>query len=264
MMLGMRRPRVATMAVLALGCLTGPLVGRFLPASRGLPFQAPDGRHILGTDALGEDVLARLVECAPGTFLVPGAAAATLVVVGTLLGALLGLGPSGLRAVVLRAGDVLLIIPPVALALVIVLGLGAEATTMVAAVVLTGLVPFTRVTAGATAQLARCGHVEVAMGLGDGLLRIAVRDVIPILTGVIAAEAGLRLLAAIQLVAAVSFLGFAPGLGDSWARALRENITGFSLNPWACLAPGMALVLATALIALIAASVERGGRDDRP
>lgn len=164
---------------------------------------------------------------------------------------LLGLAPVYLRGMLLRLGDVLMIIPPIVLTLVIVLGFGAAPATIVIAVILSGLPAFLRVLSSATAQFGQSGFVEAAFGFGDTPFRVAVRDILPQLAEIVIAETTLRFLVAIQMVAALSFLGFATGLGNSWARAIRDNITGFSLNPWATLAPGISLVMVVALIALL-------------
>lgn len=253
----MRRGALLVPAAVVLAGLVAPVVGHRLPGTRDAPFRAPGAEHLLGTDALGNDVFAQLLIHAPATFVVPAVATVVLAVLGSVLGVLLGLGPAWLRSAVLRAGDVLLIIPPIVLTLVIVLGFGATPAAVVCAVVLAGLVMFLRVLSTGTVQVARSGYVEVAHGLGDGRLRIAMRDMLPQLLGLVVAETTLRLLAAIQLVATLSFLGFASGLGNSWARALRDNINGFSLNPWATLAPGIALIGTVALIALAVDGLSR-------
>lgn len=245
---------VSVVIITAAWC--APMLGRLLPGSRKTPFRSPSAEHLLGTDALGKDVLGQLLIYAPTTFAVPALAALILAVFGSVLGVLLGLGPTWLRNALLRAGDVFLIIPPIVLTLVIVLGFGATPVSIVFAVVLAGLIMFLRVLSSATVQVAHSGYVEAAFGFGDTSLRVALRDMLPQLMGIVIAETSLRFLAAIQLVAALSFLGIATGLGNSWARAIRDNITGFSLNPWATLAPGLALVTSVALIALF---VERAG-----
>lgn len=243
------------LAMTVAAVLGAPLIGHRLEADRDAPFQQPGEGHLLGTDALGKDVLAQLLIHAPATFAVPAVAALILGVLGSLLGVLLGLGPERLRRAVLRLGDVLLIIPPLVLTLVIVLGFGASPPSIVTAVVLASLVMFLRVLSSATVQISDAGYVEAAVGLGHARLVITARDVLPHLVEIIVAETTLRFLAAIQLVAALSFLGLGSGLGNSWARALRDNILGFPLNPWATLAPGAALVLTVAGIALL---VDRG------
>lgn len=255
--------RLAALTALTALALGAPALGRLLVRDRATPFTTLGAQHLLGTDALGRDVLAQLLLTAPATFLVPALAAIILAVTGATLGILLGLAPDLLRRISLRAGDVLLIIPPIVVTLVIVLGFGASPQSLVIAVVLSGIVMFIRVLSDATRQLAHAGYVEAAIGFGDPPLRIAFRDVLPQLGGILIAETTLRFLGAIQLVAAFSFLGLATGLGDSWARAIRDNILGFPLNPWATLAPGIALVASVALVALLAGSHDTSSRRGR-
>lgn len=256
----MKRSQTIIVAAGLVGAaLLAPVLGRMLPQDRASPFQAPNVEHLLGTDSLGKDVLAELLIHAPTTFTVPAIAALVLGVLGSVLGVLLGLGSARFRHAVLRAGDVLVIVPPLVLTLVIVLGFGATPGSVVVAVVLSGLIMFLRVLATATVQLTHSGFVEAAVGFGERPWRIARRDILPQLSGIVIAETSLRFLAAIQLVAALSFLGLTSRFGNSWARAIRDNMAGYPLNPWASLAPGLALVVSIALIAIV---VERSGNPE--
>lgn len=244
--------RLTAIVAIVLAALLAPRLGETLTGARAAPFAPPSADHLLGTDALGRDVVAQLLLHAPSTFLLPAAAALALGVIGSMVGVLLGLAPRALSLPLLRAGDVLLVIPPVVMTFLIVLGLGASPGSIVVAVVLSGVVAFSRVIAASTRQLRHAGYVEAAIGLGDGPLRVAVRDVLPRLTAIVLAETNLRFLMAIQLVATLGFLGFSDGIGASWAAAIRENLLGFPLNPWAVLTPGLCLVGAVAGIALVA------------
>ncbi|WP_179229288.1 hypothetical protein [Parenemella sanctibonifatiensis] len=79
------RPLIAMAAILVLvGC--APLLSGLLPQGRTRPYRAPDAEHLLGTDALGNDVLGQLLAHAPATFGVPAVAALVLAVLGSASG----------------------------------------------------------------------------------------------------------------------------------------------------------------------------------
>lgn len=78
------RAFIVAVAVVIAG-LCAPLIGGLHPSTRGMPYRAPTAEHVLGTDALGNDVLAQLLVHAPSTFAVPAVAALILAAAGSAL-----------------------------------------------------------------------------------------------------------------------------------------------------------------------------------
>lgn len=154
----------------------------------------------------------------------------------------------------LRRGlDVLLVVPPllVMLCVVTATGMGTFPVVLVVSVV---SVPFvSRYLAAAAAPVLRSGYVENALVCGDRRIVVLLRDVAPVLARPVVADAGLRYLASVYLVASVAFLGM--GNGNTWADAVTDNMPGLALNPWASLAPALAIAMLTVPVAFAAQRV---------
>jgi peptide/nickel transport system permease protein len=172
-------------------------------------------------------------------------ATAVAILLGLVLGILLAA-----RSRVTRAGgavlDVVLVIPSILTMLVLIFGLGGGVATMflITAAVTT---PFVARYVRSLVVPMLAGDVVVAARLaGDGWVRIAAGEIVPRLVAPLLTDAGARFVGALYLVASAGFLGFNPLGGDAdWATMIQANMDGLGMNPWASLAPAVAVVLLT-------------------
>ncbi|MGP4001797.1 ABC transporter permease [Streptomyces sp. 8N706] len=225
---------------------------------------APPGTDgaLLGGDQLGRDVCSRLL--AGGRELIGTSLVVALIVTGlaAVLGTAGALRPAFGR-VVERTADVLMLLPAVLGILLITLSWpdGGRPAVITAAVAL-GVPYAVRLVAGAAAPVAATGYVEAAVAGGERLWRLVVREVLPNLRSTLLVLFGLRFVAAVYLVATAGFLqvGPQPPAAD-WALMIRENGAGILLNPWAVVAPGIAIGLLAMSVNLAAdALAPRTGR----
>jgi peptide/nickel transport system permease protein len=217
----------------------------------GIPYEPARPGLALGTDHLGRDVLSGLLAGARGVVVVPVLAVALGSVVAVPLGLLAGWRSGRGSRLVLRATELLLVLPPL-LVLLIVVGSRAPAGLVVAVVALLGVPASVRYLRGATARVAGSGYVEHAVALGERRTAILARELVPVLAGPILTDAGQRLVGSIYLVATLSFLGFAPIGGQNWATMVAANADAGGLNPAALLAPGLCVVAFTVSANLLA------------
>jgi peptide/nickel transport system permease protein len=209
------------------------------------PYTPPGAGLPLGSDGLGRDVLARLLHGGAGLVLIALGATAVAILLGLVLGILLAA-----RSRVTRAGgavlDVVLVIPSILTMLVLIFGLGGGVATMflITAAVTT---PFVARYVRSLVVPMLAGDVVVAARLaGDGWVRIAAGEIVPRLVAPLLTDAGARFVGALYLVASAGFLGFNPLGGDAdWATMIQANMDGLGMNPWASLAPAVAVVLLT-------------------
>lgn len=248
---GSRRGRVAFAVLAAFFALSvgfavfGGLVPLDGDATVGMAFLAPSPEHLLGTDKLGRDVLARVLH--GGARLLGVSLLATLAATGA--GALLGFATSG-RSRLCRglaaAVDLLAVIPAVVTLMVLVFGLGAGAGTMALVAVVATAPYVARYMRSVVRPVLESDYVVAARLSGDSLARVAVREVLPNVALPLATDAGQRFIGAVYLVASAAFLGFDPlGGGADWATMIQEGMAGLALNPWATLAPALALACVT-------------------
>lgn len=249
--------RVAPGLLLVLVALTGPFLA---PHAIDQPVTAPyapagDGAP-LGGDQLGRDVLSRLLH--GGTALIGSALLVAVVVTGlaTLIGCVAVLRPALGRAVE-RTADVAILLPPVLGIMLIALAWpdGGRLAVNTAAIVL-GVPYAVRLVAGAAAPLAQSGYIEAATARGERLWYLTLRELLPNLRATVLALFGLRFVEAVYVISMAGFLQIGPQPPASdWALMVRENAPGILLNPWAVVAPGLAIALLAISVNLASSSL---------
>jgi peptide/nickel transport system permease protein len=244
-------------AVLAIGA---PLIAPFPEsASIGaqyLPWAAP---HWLGTDALGRDVLSRLIFGARNTV---GIALLTTAL-SFLLGATAGLMAATMGglfdAVSARVVDVLMAIPSLIFALLI---LTITGTSVVALILVIAVLDSTRVyrLSRAVAQgIMTMDYIEVARMRGESLPWLIRKEVLPNAAAPLIAEFGLRFCFVFLFISALSFLGLGiqPPTAD-WGGMVRESaklIAFANFSTWQTATFGLAPLLPAGAIALLTVGV---------
>ena len=237
------------LAVLILA-LFGPMIA---PHDRGevvsLPFDADAG--LFGSDHLGRDVLSRILHGGRPIVIIPLVATS----LATLLGGVLGVAAAALRRddLIMRVMDVFAVIPSILVALVLFHRFGAQHWVLALAVVIVSIPFTTRYARAAAFPITHSGYVEQARMIGESAAMILVRDVLPNLARPLLADAGLRFIGAIYLVAAAGFLGFGPPPPSTdWGSMIAKNIGGAGLNPWATIAPSLMVLILTIPVNLLA------------
>ncbi|MFO7654542.1 MAG: ABC transporter permease [Candidatus Krumholzibacteriia bacterium] len=228
--------------------LLGPLILAGEPSVIGpaeLRLVAPSWAHPLGTDALGRDVLQRLVHGARVSLAVGGVSVLVAVLAGTLVGLAAGLGPRWLESVLMRATDVLLAFPRIFLVLLLV-ALSRPSLLLVMVVLgLTGWMPVARLVRGEVLALREREFVTAARGLGLTSLQVAWRHLLPNLLPLLALTAALRVGEAVLMEAFLSFLGLgAQEPTVSWGAMIEQGRPFLVEGWWIATFPGLALVAA--------------------
>ncbi|MEY9991116.1 peptide/nickel transport system permease protein [Streptomyces sp. V4I8] len=249
--------RVLPALLLTALALAGPwLAPHAIDAPVVAPYAEPGGDAPLGGDQLGRDVLSRVLAGGRELVVTSLLVAVLVTAVAAVLGAVSALRPAVGR-VVERTADVLMLLPAVLGILLVTLSWpdGGRLAVVTASVVL-GVPYAVRLVAGAAAPVAASGYVEAAAVGGERLGYLVVREVLPNLRATLLALFGLRFVAAVYLVATAGFLqvGPQPPAAD-WALMIRENSAGIVLNPWAVLAPSIAIGLLAMSVNLAAAAL---------
>ncbi|WBB99833.1 MULTISPECIES: ABC transporter permease [unclassified Solwaraspora] len=234
--------------------LAGPLLGSRSPtAPVGLPFEAPTGAYPAGTDAVGRDVLSRLLHGGRAVVLLAIGATALASLCGALLGVFAGLIDRRTGELVVRVVDVVAVVPGLLVLLVLAAGFPGSDSAVLVGVALVSLPFSVRVLRAATWQVAVRGFVDTARARGDSRWRIIRYDLVPNIVGTMLAEAGIRFSAAVHLTATAGFLGLGAGPPTpNWGRMVSENAAGINLTVWPVLLPALLLVLFTVSVNLLA------------
>lgn len=197
----------------------------------------PDAVHLLGTDDLGRDVLARLLHGGRVSVAVGLAAAALAFALGTLLGGAAGTFGPGTDRVVLFATGVVQAFPALVLVAAGAALVPPSASTAVLLIALTGWPEVARLVRAEAQRLSASPHADAARAIGASRLRVLLVHVLPGAVAPAVATVPYVLGGAVLLEASLSFLGLGtPPPAASWGRALsdaRESLT----SAWWCVVP---------------------------
>ena len=201
--------------------------------------------HPFGTNALGEDLLARLVVGARVSLLVGTVATLVAGAVGSLLGAIAGYAGGVADRVVTFLADVQLALPFVVVAIAVTAALGTSLRNVVLVLAVTGWVGYARIVRLQTLALREAPFVDAARVAGAGPGRIVLRHLLPNLATPIVVVASQQVAALILFEAALSYLGLGlPGDMITWGGMVADGRDQLLTAAWVPALPGAAIALA--------------------
>jgi len=262
-----RRHRLALAGALILGLMTFAVV--FGPWIWAVPIneidftarlQGSSWRHPLGTDDLGQDLLARMLYGGRISLAVGLAAMLIAVVVGVIIGAIAGMSRGSVDAALMWVTDLFLSLPQLPLLLLIIYlfrdslkaMVGTEAGIFIMIVAVIGgfrWMPVARLVRAQFLSLREKEFVEAARALGASTTRQVVRHILPNSLGPVIVAATIDVAAAIIAESTLSFLGlgFPPDI-PTWGRLLYDAKDYLDIAPHWALFPGGAIFLAVLAI----------------
>ncbi len=249
-----RRPTIVAFAIgwlalVVLLVLAGPLLAPHGASEQDLlaGVGGPSGAHWLGTDALGRDVLSRVMVGTRSPVLGALAIALGAMVISTTFGLFAGYLGGKTEGGIMRGVDLLLALPPL---LVIIVVAGAFNGGLVIAVVLLALLAApsdTRIIRSVTLEQRPRAYVEAARVMGLSRRRIMVSHILPNIVALIVVDLCLDFTFGLVSLAGLSFVGLGVSEGaPDWGRMLFDNRNLLSINPWAALAPALMILLTAA------------------
>lgn len=221
--------------------------------------QAPSAEHLLGTDYLGRDLLARIVHGARYSLTIGVTATAVAVVLGVVIGLLAGISPRWLDTVLARFIDVLASFPAILLALVVIGITGTGVVNLAITLGVATIPTYARVVRAQTQQVIRSDYVAQARTFGLAPGRLVARHVLPNALGVIPVVATIELGGAIIGVASLSFLGLGPQPPTpEWGAILADSRDFLVIAPWTGILPGVVLTVTVISANVLGRAIKRG------
>jgi peptide/nickel transport system permease protein len=242
---------IATVTVMAvLGDVIAPHDPNAQDLATGL--SKPTGSHWLGTDALGRDILSRIIAGARSALLGPLAIALGSAVFGSTLGLLAGYYGGLADSSISRWVDLMWALPGLLILIVVAGALGGGYWFSVGLLVILTMPFDTRMARAATLEQAPRAYVEAAKTLGVSDVRIMALHIWPNISSVVCANAFLNFAGALVALAGLSYLGLAipPGTPD-WGLMQAEGRNLLFANPMGVLAPAAMIVLTATCMTLI-------------
>jgi peptide/nickel transport system permease protein len=240
----------ALVLVFAAAAVLAPMLApedpHVVAAGSGATLERPGLGHPLGTDALGRDVLSRVLWAGRVSLAVGVGVELLAAALGCLIGLLAGYFGGPVDAVLMRVTDVVMAFPSLVLAIGLIAvfeqpGLDKVVIVLVAL----GWTTIARVVRGTVLALKSREFVQAARALGGGHTSIMLRHLLPNSLAPLLVAATIGVGGNMVAEAGLSFLGLGaqpPTL--SWGAMLADGQTFLATAPWVAVFPGAALLLA--------------------
>lgn len=203
--------------------------------------------HVLGTDAIGRDMLSRLIHGARLSLLIGIAVVALSVTVGTILGLVAGFFRGVAEIAIMRLMDILLTLPTLLLAIIVVAILGPGIVNALIAVAIVLLPHYVRVVRATVIAETAKEYVTAAKLTGAGNLRLIVKEILPNCAAPLIVQATLGISTAILDAAALGFIGLgAQPPTPEWGTMLADAREFVLRAWWVVTFPGI-MILVTVL-----------------
>lgn len=241
-------PLLTLLAVFSVATLGGYLAPHPISQPVGAPWST-DPEALLGTDALGRDVWSRTLN--GGARLIW--ASLPMGVATTMLGAFLGLLATRVPWLdhILGAVTATTMAIPGSVVVLCAAVLLPSTAAVAVGMLLLGTPLSARIIRAAAGPLLNAEFLRAAERRGESTWYMVTAELAPALSGTVIADAAVRILASLHLMATLHVLGFGPPPPTAdWAMMIRENLPGISLAPWAVVAPSIALTLVSITVIL--------------
>ena len=216
--------------------------------------KGPSAVHWFGTDGVGRDVLARLLQGGRISLLVAATSVAISLVIGFLIGAFAAFGGRIADGATMRLVDLAMTLPPVILLLVLASITGTGIVPTIFVISLLSWPVLSRMVRARLLELRERDFVVASRGMGAGLWHLLFRHGLPNCVDILVVYATLQIANAILLEAGLSFLGLGiPPPEASWGNMLNaaRSTVVLEQHVWQWMFPGAALVLAVLAINFI-------------
>jgi peptide/nickel transport system permease protein len=239
---------VGIVVAVALFCFLGPLFYRTNQVAVNLNIKdlPPGGKHALGTDDLGYDVLGRLMVGGQSSLELGLAVSLATTVIGTLYGAIAGLVGGFIDAVMMRVVDTFLAIPGLVLLLILVNIFTPNLAIIIILLSLLSWLGVARLVRGEVLTLRTREFVQASVMMGGTRRRIVLRHLVPNAVGVIIVNATFTVADAILTLSALSFLGLGlPPPAADWGTMLSNGLNDLFDGYWWLVYPPAVILIVT-------------------
>lgn len=245
---------LVTLALITVAAVAAPIITPVDPQVINVRARliAPGAEHVLGTDHLGRDLLARLLYGARVSLLVGAAVTVAASLAGIVLGLIGGYGNRVVSSITMRVIDGMMAFPGILLALALVAVLGPRLSNTIIALAVVYTPRMARVVQAAVLQAKVRDYVEAAVALGARQWRVMLRHILPTVFASILVQGTFAFAYAVIAEAGLSFLGVgAPPDIPTWGNILSTGRSHMLVAPWITLLPGIAILITVLALNLL-------------
>jgi peptide/nickel transport system permease protein len=246
------------LAVLYLACLMLAPGGSLATLEPHAALLSPRLAHPLGTDDLGRDMLAALLQGGRTSLTVAAIATVLALSIGLLAGLVAGSGPPLLDEALMRGAEITASLPALLLAVLVAALFGGSAWNLALLLGLTRWPVVARIVRMEVRSLLGREFLRAAWALGASPVHVARRHLLPHLANPVLAAAGIVFGGAVVAEAALAFVGLGDPTVTSWGQMVAAGFAVLGLGWWVWLWPAAMLVMVSGLVAVAAESSEEG------
>ncbi len=214
--------------------------------------------HLMGTDEIGRDLLARITVAGRLTMTMGLGAMALSILIGGVWGMVAAAFRGWADEVLMRVADALIAIPVILFALVFVAALGASVPNLVIILGLLMAPTTARIIRSAVLGELVADYVLGLRAVGATTGRILFREVLPNIRGVLLAQATLNVATAVMVEAGLSFvgLGVQPPTA-TWGTILKQGYSVLARDPMYAVFPALVIIVFIAALNVFSRQTQR-------
>jgi len=233
---------------IVLAALFAPILAHADPLAQDIAHRkaGPSVAHLMGTDALGRDIFARIVYGARISIRIGFVAVGLAISAGTAIGLVAGYARGRVDSALMGAMDVMLAFPSIILAIGITTILGPSINNLMLAVGIVYIPQYARLARSSVLAVKELEFVEAARAIGSPVWMILGRHILPNILAPLLVQATLGIATAELEAAGLSYLGLgARPPAPEWGAMLNDARDYWLSAPWALIFPGVSI---TALV----------------
>jgi len=207
---------------------------------------------ILGADALGRPLLARIIVATQNTMMVAGGAVFFSALIGTVLGLIAGYAGPRTGQAIMRLADVIMSFPSLLLAVVVLYILGPSILNLVIVLAITRIPVYLRTARAEVLEVRERMFVQAARVMGASPRRIVFRHILPVVLPTLMTIATLDFAFVMLAESSLSFLGIGIQPPEiTWGLMISQGRQYLTTAWWLSFWPGLAIILTTLSLNLL-------------
>lgn len=245
--------------IIVIAAIVGPYFLADAASSQNLrgrnapPFSLERGwLYVLGADALGRPLLARIVVAAQNTLMVAAGAVFCSMLAGATLGLIAGYGNRRVSQVIMRLADVIMSFPSLLLAVVVLYMLAPSVANLIIVLAITRIPLYLRTTRAEVLEIRERMFVQAAKVMGASHIRIILRHILPMVAPTLLTIATLDFAFVMLAESSLSFLGIGIQPPEiTWGLMVSQGRQYLTTAWWLAFWPGLAIILTTLSLNLL-------------
>ena len=217
------------------------------------PFTVDKGwLFVLGADALGRSLLARIIVASQNTLMIAAGAVVCSAVIGSLLGLVAGYASERVSNIIMRLADVIMSFPSLLVAVIVLYILGSSILNLMLVLSITRIPVYLRTTRAEVLEIKSRMFVQAARVMGASSKRILFRHILPVVFPTLMTLATLDFAYVMLAESALSFLGIGIQPPEiTWGLMISQGRQYLTNAWWLSFWPGLAIILTTLSLNLL-------------